>query len=131
MRNVGAHRVGDGAWARWIPGYPKYRIDNRGRVWSSVQAKRARASGPYLVQTSIHKSTGYVRVNLWLGDVRVERRVHKLVLLAWQGPPKPGQQARHLNGIKTDNRPQNLRWGTALENARDRERHRHERVRAA
>jgi hypothetical protein len=30
---------------------------------------------------------------------------------------------RHLNGIRTDNRPSNLAWGTPLENAADTARH--------
>lgn len=46
--------------------------------------------------------------------------IHVLVCSAFHGPkPGPGFEVRHLNGIKTDNRPENLRWGTHSENVID------------
>ncbi len=48
------------------------------------------------------------------GNMRVS--VHRLVLLAWQGPPPLGHVGMHLNDVKTDNRTENLRWGTVAEN---------------
>ncbi|HEY0009882.1 MAG TPA: HNH endonuclease [Tepidisphaeraceae bacterium] len=48
------------------------------------------------------------------------RPVHRLVLLAFQGqPPTSSHVCRHLNGVKTDNRAENLAWGTSSENALD------------
>lgn len=44
---------------------------------------------------------------------------HKLIGIAFHGMPKPGQINRHLNGVRTDNRPENLCWGTYQENAQD------------
>jgi len=49
--------------------------------------------------------------------------VHHLVLLAFHGRPKKGEECRHLNGFPWCNRPGNLRWGTHAENNRDRIRH--------
>lgn len=46
--------------------------------------------------------------------------VHRLVLETFVSPCPPGQQARHLNDIKDDNRLENLRWGTPPENQHDR-----------
>lgn len=62
------------------------------------------------------------------GYLRVEQDgrkffVHVLVILAWQGEP----QVRHLTGDNRRNKPTELAWGTARENARDRERNRRER----
>lgn len=51
------------------------------------------------------------------------RRVHMLVLDAFVGPCPPGMQTRHLNGARSDNRVENLAWGTVQENADDRQRH--------
>ncbi len=48
------------------------------------------------------------------------RQVHRLVLEAFVGPCPPGQQCRHLNDIPSDNRLENLRWGTPKENGEDR-----------
>ena len=50
--------------------------------------------------------------------------VGRAVLLAFAGPPPtPDSQCCHVNGNHRDNRPSNLRWGTARENAADAVRH--------
>lgn len=48
---------------------------------------------------------------------------HVLVAEAFHGPKPFGLQTRHKNGIRGDNRPENLEYGTAKENAADRARH--------
>ena len=45
--------------------------------------------------------------------------VHRLVLEAFVGPMPAGGVTRHLNGIKADNRLENLTYGTHSENAAD------------
>jgi hypothetical protein len=48
-------------------------------------------------------------------------RWHILVCEAWHGVrPTPEHQVRHRDGTKTNNRPDNLCWGTAKENHSDR-----------
>lgn len=49
--------------------------------------------------------------------------VHTAVLEAFKGPRPLGAEGRHLNGKPHDNRMDNLAWGTAQENAADKERH--------
>ena len=43
-------------------------------------------------------------------------RVHRLVCEAFNGKPKPGQVCMHLNEDASDNRPENLAWGTQKQN---------------
>lgn len=51
-------------------------------------------------------------------------RVHVLMCETYYGPrPGPGYEVRHLNGDPTDNRLQNIAWGTKSENAQDTLRH--------
>lgn len=46
--------------------------------------------------------------------------VHRLICRAFHGPaPSNKRLTLHWNDVKTDNRADNLRWGDALENARD------------
>jgi DNA invertase Pin-like site-specific DNA recombinase len=45
--------------------------------------------------------------------------VHQLVLLTFVGPLPEGQEVRHLNGDRSDNRLENLCYGTRKENAND------------
>jgi hypothetical protein len=50
--------------------------------------------------------------------------VHRLLCIAFHGdPPTPTHQARHLNGVRTDNRVDNLAWGTPSQNVQDMLRH--------
>lgn len=66
---------------------------------------------------------GYLIVDICFDGTKREARVHTLVALTFKGPRPEGTQARHLDGVRTNNRPDNLRWGTAKENAADRDAH--------
>lgn len=60
---------------------------------------------------------GYHHVLMNINGKRVYRRVHKLIALAFLGDlPTPKHQVNHKNGIRTDNRPQNLEYVTSREN---------------
>lgn len=49
--------------------------------------------------------------------------VHRIVCSAFHGPAPYGFHAAHINGVPSDNRPDNLRWSSAKENERDKVRH--------
>ena len=72
-----------------------------------------------------HKTTrGYTSVSLCHNNLKVTKNVHRLICMAFHGmPPTEAHQVRHLNGIRTDNRPENLAWGTQAENWSDRKAH--------
>lgn len=100
-----------------IPGIPEYQVDRDGHVWSVFH--RWRNIERRRMTPTIDRS-GYPRVRLRTGGRCVKMPVHRLVCSAFHGAPEDeALQVRHLNGIKTDNRPENLKWGTAKENGED------------
>ena len=51
-------------------------------------------------------------------------RIHRLVALAFLGPPPtPRHQIAHNDGVPTNNHVSNLRWATPFENSLDRIKH--------
>lgn len=108
---------------REIAGFPGYRVGSNGTVlvaWVTCRSGRKLTSNYRNMKLSL-TSNGYARVNLTPADGTAYRtfRVHRLVLEAFSGPCPDGSECRHLNGIKTDNRLENLRWGTGAENRED------------
>lgn len=76
--------------------------------------------GPRHMMKPVKHPQGYLMVSL---GRRQRFLIHRLVLLAFVGPCPPSQECRHLNGIKTDNRLENLSWGTRKENCADKKGH--------
>jgi hypothetical protein len=62
---------------------------------------------------------GYAALNIWQARKLVRFKVHVLVIEAFVGPRPAGLVVRHLNGCRTDNRRENLAWGTRSENCAD------------
>lgn len=109
---------------RWedIPGYEgRYQVSTDGQVRSLPNAKRKGVR--ILKQTAV--SGGYLGVTLCLDGHKRPKLVHRLIALTFLGEPRSGQEVCHWNGIRTDNRLTNLRWGTRHENQMDVLRHGH------
>jgi len=66
---------------------------------------------------------GYLTVSVSDGKKSRPVGVHQLVADAFIGPCRKGDHVRHLNGDPSDNRPDNLAYGSALQNAGDRQSH--------
>lgn len=104
-----------------IPGFAGYEADRDGNIWSV--ASNWRGYGVRKLSQRDWKN-GYLAVRLMLRPrKRHPYMVHKLVCLAFHGPKPKGKQCRHLDGVKTNNKPTNLQWGTPKENASDKRLH--------
>ena len=66
---------------------------------------------------------GYPIVDLWKQGKGQTRTVHSLVAEAFVGPRPDGMQVCHNDGDPTNNRVDNLRYGTHSDNMLDRVRH--------
>lgn len=88
----------------WASG--KFRVDSQGRVWSGN--KRAENRLP----------SGYLQVRVMIDGVRFCTTAHRLVWRATNGPIPHGMIVNHKNGIKDDNRPENLELNSNSENTR-------------
>lgn len=67
---------------------------------------------------------GYYRALLQNGvGTRKRVGVHRLVLETFVGPCPEGMECCHIDGNPSNNKLENLKWGTHLENMRDRDRH--------
>ncbi|MGI4852254.1 MAG: HNH endonuclease signature motif containing protein [Janthinobacterium lividum] len=119
-------RVAGTTWKRVTQKpYSNYAVSNHGEV---MRLDYGRNTMPgYIVPARLHYRYGYTLVDLTSGSgptrTNWTAQVHTLVCSAFHGPRPDGMQCAHINGIRTDARPSNLRWSTATQNAADRERH--------
>lgn len=116
-------RIAEVEW-RSVSAALNYEVSNTGRVRSLPKTQRQRDGHVYHYkgrELRLINFKGYRRVSL-INDAgkRETFSVHTLVCAAFNGPrPSPKHEVCHLNGVKDDNRPENLRWGTKSENQLD------------
>lgn len=108
---------------RSIPNFPHYEASSLGNIRRKVGSRYFHRNKAKLKLWP--NKDGYLTVGVTGSDgVRRLVMVSRLVAFAFHGIPDfSGAQARHINGDRTDNHPNNLRWGTRLENSADKIRH--------
>ena len=90
-----------------IVGYENYLIYEDGKVWSKY-VKR------YLKESK--DGNGYLKVDLWKDSNKKTHLIHRLLALHYIDNHDNKPEVDHENGIRTDNRIENLRWVTHSEN---------------
>lgn len=104
-----------------IPGYEGYfQVSSLGNFRSLDRIVKYKTSGTrkypgkrLLVE---NMEDGYQRIVLMRDANRVRYMCHRLVALAFVPNPDNKPFVNHINGIRNDNRPENLEWCTQSEN---------------
>lgn len=88
-----------------ITGYENYSISNLGNVRNDKTGR---------ILKTYKKENGYLQVQL--GRKTVPKYIHRLMAITFLKQEKNKIQVDHINGIKDDNRLENIRWVTVSEN---------------
>ena len=118
----------DEIW-RDIPGYDgMYQASSHGRIRSVDRTIfRPHSHGGHAVWRykgrvlkARPKESGHLNVSLGAHNTK---KVHRLVLETFVGACPVGMECLHIDGDPTNNRIENLRWGTRFENKADERKH--------
>lgn len=98
---------------RGLEGY--YKISNLGRVKSLDRVSNNRTYKGKVLKTK-PGTHGYVQLNLCKDNIRYRLSIHRLVAEHFVSKIKGKEEVNHKNGIKHDNRSENLEWVSRIEN---------------
>ncbi len=96
-------------WAS-IDGYLNYQVSWFGRVLNTKTGRILKAR---------NSPQGYQRVDLCIGGKRKTHTIHQLVAREWVSNPGEKPSVDHIDGDRTNNHHENLRYATHTENARN------------
>lgn len=106
-------------WAD-IPGYEGlYQINSIGEVRSLPKIRLIRNKQQFYSMRLLKAAptnNGYLIVSLWKNGEIKRCHIHRLIAETFIPNPLNKEQVNHINGVKSDNRIENLEWATQSEN---------------
>lgn len=91
-----------------VEGYANlYKVTSCGKIWSCITNRWLKYS---------KKRNGYLSVTLVKNGIKSYFLVHRLVAIAFIGLNVDKKYINHKNGVKHDNRVENIEWVTPSEN---------------
>jgi hypothetical protein len=106
---------------RPVEGYENiYEISNKGRLKNLSRIIKAPRNGTRFIGERIAKGSfdkqGYIKFSIAEFCKKKSKMAHRLVAAAFIPNPNGKKEVNHINGIKADNRVENLEWVTPKEN---------------
>ena len=99
-----------------IIGHEGYAVSSDGHIWSCKHAGCQRTYRQWFQMRPLPDRGGYCHVLLSSGPRRKRYSCHRLVAGAFCKADSIGLEVNHINGIKEDNRAENLEWVTKSQN---------------
>lgn len=109
--------IPDEKWLR-VENFFPYFVSNQGRIKTVRKNKRTGVVRESLVVGGVNEK-GYRYVTMYWAGRKTTVKVHRLVMIAFVGQPTHGKtEVNHKNGVKLDNRLENLEWSSHKQNMR-------------